>query len=104
MTLLAARILLTHTSLRVLPTKPRNDHHPHKRPPTLKFNISATMGDIEAALAALSLLESPNYAQTAREFGLDRITLTRRFKGKQGLDRMLAFRVKVSSQNNRRKT
>src|SRR5271154_2642219 len=64
------------------PNDPRNDHHPHKRPPTLKFNISATMGDIEAALAALSLPESLNYAQTSREFGVDRTTLTRRFKGK----------------------
>ena len=41
------------------------------------------MGDIEAALAALSLPESPNYAQAAREFGVDRITLTRRFKDKE---------------------
>ena len=40
------------------------------------------MGDIEAALAALSLPESPNYNQTFREFGVDRTTLTWRFKGK----------------------
>ena len=41
------------------------------------------MGDTEAALAALSLPESPNYAQIARESGVDCTALTRHFKGKQ---------------------
>ena len=45
------------------------------------------MGDIEAALDALKSLklgEKPNYAQVAREFSVNRLTLSKRHRGVQG--------------------
>lgn len=39
------------------------------------------MASIEAALAALELQNPPNYAQVAREFGINRSTLSRRHRG-----------------------
>ena len=39
------------------------------------------MDSIEAALAALDLQESPNYSATARQFNVDRTTLSRRHRG-----------------------
>ena len=41
----------------------------------------ATTGDIEAALAAISLQETPNYSQIARDFNVHRLQLYRRHKG-----------------------
>ena len=41
------------------------------------------MSSLEAALAALKLSESPNYAYFAKEFGVDTTTLVRRYKGTQ---------------------
>jgi hypothetical protein len=41
------------------------------------------MGDIEAALAALSLQEVPNISQAARDFNVNRTTLSRRHRGIQ---------------------
>lgn len=38
-------------------------------------------GDLEAALAALALQDRPNYAKTAREFKVKRLTLWRRHQG-----------------------
>ena len=39
------------------------------------------MDPIEAALAALELQDSPNYTATAKEFGINRTTLSRRHRG-----------------------
>ena len=39
------------------------------------------MDSIEAALANLALQESPNYAETARKFNVNRCTLSRRHRG-----------------------
>jgi transposase-like protein len=41
------------------------------------------MEALEAALASLELSDSVNYAQTAREYGVNPTTLRRRHKGKQ---------------------
>ena len=38
------------------------------------------MDSIEAALEALKLQKSPNYTKTAKEFDIDRITLSRRHR------------------------
>jgi hypothetical protein len=40
------------------------------------------MGDLDAALASLELLDSINYAQTAKEYGVNDITLRRHHQGK----------------------
>jgi transposase-like protein len=40
----------------------------------------ATTGDIDAALAALSLQEKPNYSQVARDYNVQRLQLYRRYK------------------------
>lgn len=60
-----------------------NDALHNKIVESLKFDISSTMEAIEAALASLELSDSVNYAQTAREYGVDPTTLRRRHKGKQ---------------------
>ena len=39
---------------------------------------------IEAALADLESQDIPNYAATARKYGVNRITLARRWRGEQG--------------------
>ena len=39
------------------------------------------MDSIEAALAALKLQKTPNYTATAKKFGIDRTTLSRRHRG-----------------------
>ena len=41
----------------------------------------ATTQDIEAAIAALRASEAPNISAVAREYGIDRSTLSRRFNG-----------------------
>jgi hypothetical protein len=51
---------------------------------TSKFNISANMGAIDLALAALQSSEVINYAATAKEYGVDRSTLSRRHRGVTG--------------------
>ena len=38
------------------------------------------MDSIEAALEALKLQKSPNYTKTAKEFDIDRTTLSRRYR------------------------
>ena len=42
------------------------------------------MDPINAALAALSLQSKPNYTQTAKEYGVDRSTLSRRHRNITG--------------------
>lgn len=42
------------------------------------------MDSIEAALAALDLQLKPNYTQTAKEYGVDRSTLSRRHRNITG--------------------
>ena len=42
------------------------------------------MDPIEAALAALSLQSKPNYTQTAKEYGVERSTLSRRHRNITG--------------------
>jgi len=39
------------------------------------------MDSIDAALAALDLQETPNYTVTAKKFGINRTTLSRRHRG-----------------------
>jgi len=39
------------------------------------------MGSIEDALAAIASQERPNYSATAKEYGVDRTTLSRRHRG-----------------------
>ena len=48
-----------------------------------KFSSSITITAMEATLDALQLQEAPNYAQTARQHGVNEITLARYFKGEQ---------------------
>ena len=43
------------------------------------------MDPINAALATLSLQSKPNYTQTAKEYGVDRSTLSRRYCNITGL-------------------
>ena len=52
------------------------------------------MEALEAALASLELSDSINYAQTAREYGVDPTTLRRRHKGKQVSRHQAAFESK----------
>jgi hypothetical protein len=40
----------------------------------------ATTGDIDAALAALTLVDKPNLSQIARDYGVNRLQLYRRHK------------------------
>jgi hypothetical protein len=42
------------------------------------------MDSIEAALAALNLQSKPNYTQTAKEYGVDQSTLSRRHRNITG--------------------
>jgi len=42
------------------------------------------MDSIEAALAVLDLQSKPNYTQTAKEYGVDRSTLSRRHRNITG--------------------
>ena len=55
------------------------------------------MEALEAALASLELSDSVNYAQTAREYGVDPTTLRRRHKGKQVSRHQAAFESKSPS-------
>ena len=50
-------------------------------PPLSKIDISTTMKPIELALAALESQGVIDYSATAREFGVDRTTLSRRHRG-----------------------
>jgi hypothetical protein len=52
------------------------------------------MEALEAALASLELSDSVNYAQTAREYGVDPTTLRHRHKGKQVSRHQAAFESK----------
>jgi len=49
---------------------------------SLKFDISSTMEALEPALASLAFPDSVNYAQTARDYGVDPTTLLRCHQGK----------------------
>jgi hypothetical protein len=71
-----------------------NDAPHQKIIESLKFDISSTMEALEAALASLELSDSVNYAQTAREYGVDPTTLRRRHKGKQVSRHQAAFESK----------
>ena len=46
----------------------------------LKYHNFTTMDSIEAALEALSLQLKPNYTQTAKEYNVNRSTLSRRHR------------------------
>jgi len=52
------------------------------------------MEALDAALASLELSDSINYAQTAREYGVDDTTLRRRHQGKQVSRHKAAFESK----------
>jgi transposase-like protein len=52
------------------------------------------MEALEAALASIALSDSVNYAQTAREYGVDPNTLRRRHKGQQVSRHRAAFESK----------
>ena len=52
------------------------------------------MEALEAALASLALSDSVNYAQTARDYGVDSTTLRRRHQGKQVSRHRAAFESK----------
>jgi transposase-like protein len=87
----------TDRELLVFPAQRRarlNDAPHHKIIESLKFDISSTMEALEAALASLELSDSVNYAQTAREYGVDPTTLRRRHKGKQVSRHQAAFESK----------
>ena len=43
------------------------------------------MSPIEAALADLESQESPNYTATVKKHGIDRSTLSRRYRGVRGI-------------------
>ena len=45
------------------------------------INISTTTTAMDAAIDACRASEAPNFSQIASEYGVNRITLTRRFKG-----------------------
>ena len=47
----------------------------------LKFHISTTMAPIDEAVDFAALQEFPNYAEIARQFKVERLTLWRRVKG-----------------------
>ena len=46
----------------------------------LKYHNFTTMDSLEAALEALSLQLKPNYTQTAKEYNVNRSTLSRRHR------------------------
>lgn len=71
-----------------------NDALHHKIIESLKFDISSTMEALETALASLELSDSVNYAQTAREYGVDSTTLRRRHKCKQVSRHQATFELK----------
>ena len=52
------------------------------------------MEALEVALASLELPDSVNYAQTAREYGVDPTMLRRRHKAKQASRHQAAFESK----------
>jgi transposase-like protein len=52
------------------------------------------MEALEAVLASLGFSDSVNYAQTAREYGVDPTTLRRRHKSKQVSRHQAAFESK----------
>ena len=54
---------------------------PQKIPPSSTLNNSVNIDSIDTALAALKLQEIPNYTATAKQFGIDRTTLSRRHRG-----------------------
>ena len=50
--------------------------------PSSKFDIMSHNTAIDAALADLESQDIINYAETARSYGVNRITLMNRYKGK----------------------
>jgi hypothetical protein len=50
-------------------------------PPSSKFDKIVSEQDIEKAINALDRQLIPNYSQVARDFGIERTTLMRRYKG-----------------------
>jgi hypothetical protein len=50
-------------------------------PPSSKFDKMVSEQDIEKAINALNAQLIPNYSQVARDFGIERTTLMRRYKG-----------------------
>jgi hypothetical protein len=50
-------------------------------PPSSKFEKMVSEQDIEKAIDALNTQLIPNYSQVARDFGIERTTLIRRYKG-----------------------
>jgi hypothetical protein len=54
---------------------------PKITPPSSKFDKMVSEQDIEKAIDALNAQLIPNYSQVAREFGIERTTLMRRYQG-----------------------
>jgi hypothetical protein len=83
--------------VRVFPAQRRagsTTRHATKIIESLKFDISSTMKALEAALSSLELPDFVNYAQTAREYGVDPTTLRRRHKAKKVSRHQAAFESK----------
>jgi hypothetical protein len=65
--------------------RPPNNKPPKQPPPSPPHNFT-NMGDIEAALAAIESLEPGEhftYTEIADKYGVDRTTLSRRYRGVQ---------------------
>jgi hypothetical protein len=79
------------TTLRVFPAQrrvtPQNDR-------IFKIRYLINHRALEASLAFLELLDSVNYVQTTREYGVDPTTLRHRHKGKQVSRHQAAFESK----------
>jgi hypothetical protein len=71
-----------------------NDARHHKIIESLKFDISSTMESLEAALASLELSDSVNYAQTAREYKVNLMTLRCHHKRKKVSRHQISFESK----------
>jgi hypothetical protein len=69
-----------------------------------KFSSSTTITAMEAALDALQLQEAPNYAQTARQHGVNEITLARHFKGEQQSRKEADYQYKTALTKQQEKT
>jgi hypothetical protein len=54
---------------------------PKITPPSSKFDKMVSEQDIEKAINVLNTQLIPNYSQVTREFGIERITLIRRYQG-----------------------
>jgi hypothetical protein len=63
-------------------TRPAQRRAPPQNHRIFKIRYLINHGSFRGRACFLELLDSVNYAQTAREYGVDPITLRRRYKGK----------------------